>query len=81
MYANSSCFLFKFCLNVAMLPKYITTSCPKTHTEWMVRSTAINCTDPNKYACLPNEHLTQLLEMCLKYQAIRIKKGKEKNRP
>lgn len=59
-----------------MLPKYITKSCPKTQEEWMERSAAINCTDSNKYACLPNENLTELLELCFTVYAIRIREGK-----
>ena len=64
-------------MSVAKLPKYTTTSCPINQTERMERSAALNCRDPTRYICLPNEHFTELLEFCFPVHA-RIRKGKKK---
>lgn len=57
-------------------PVYSTEYCPRNEREWKERSTAINCTDKNGYACLPNKNITELLEFCYIIPFIWIEEGK-----
>uniref|UniRef100_A0A8W8MJ45 Uncharacterized protein n=1 Tax=Magallana gigas TaxID=29159 RepID=A0A8W8MJ45_MAGGI len=45
-------------------PVYSTPFCPRNESEWIKRSSALNCNRTNGYTCLPNEKLTELLEFC-----------------
>nr|XP_034321422.1 uncharacterized protein LOC109619991 isoform X3 [Crassostrea gigas] len=54
---------------------YLADYCPRNETEWKARSTAINCTDKNGYACLPNKNITELLEFCYTIPFIWIEEG------
>lgn len=56
-------------------PVYATDSCPRNQTLWKERSAALNCTEKNGFACLPNDDFTELLEFCYIYSKIRIQKG------
>nr|XP_034321896.1 uncharacterized protein LOC105338389 isoform X2 [Crassostrea gigas] len=56
-------------------PVYTTDMCPRDETEWVKRSSAINCTKNNSYICIPNENRTELLEFCYIYQTTWISKG------
>lgn len=69
-------FYLKKPLDGYKFPVYTTESCPRNHTEWSERSSAINCTDSNGYLCLPSEDLTELLEFCYFDYQIPIEKGK-----
>lgn len=54
---------------------YTTKLCPRNTTEWLERSTALNCTWRNAYMCVPNENITELLEFCYSLPQIQIGKG------
>eukprot|EP00105_Crassostrea_gigas_P022319 XP_011441790.2 PREDICTED: uncharacterized protein LOC105338389 [Crassostrea gigas] len=56
-------------------PVYTTGMCPRDETEWIQRSSAINCTKNNGYICIPNENRTELLELCYIYPTTWINKG------
>uniref|UniRef100_A0A8W8JGM5 FZ domain-containing protein n=2 Tax=Magallana gigas TaxID=29159 RepID=A0A8W8JGM5_MAGGI len=56
-------------------PVYTTEFCPRNQTEWMERSSTINCTESNGYLCLPSEDLNELLEFCYFEYQIPIAKG------
>ncbi|XP_078328556.1 uncharacterized protein LOC144617683 [Crassostrea virginica] len=73
----SSCPLLYECrqLDGYRFPVWTTTFCPRNKTEWDVRSSTFNCNSTSSYACLPNEHLTELLEFCYPLQVISIQKG------
>lgn len=55
---------------------YTTPSCPQNETEWLERSSVLNCTDQKGYMCLPNEMLTDLVEFCYTKDVVSIPKGK-----
>lgn len=56
-------------------PVYTTEYCPKDRTEWLERSSALNCNKENGYMCIPNKELTVLLEFCYNKPKIIIPKG------
>nr|XP_034334849.1 uncharacterized protein LOC117692007 [Crassostrea gigas] len=56
-------------------PVYSTQLCPKNETEWIKRSSDLNCTEHNGYMCLPNQDFTELLEFCYTEPKVRIQKG------
>lgn len=58
-------------------PVYTTPSCPQNKTEWLERSSVLNCTDRNGYMCLPNEMLTELVEFCYTQNVGAIPRGKK----
>ena len=43
--------------------------------EYNERSDTLKCTRNESYACLPNEHLTMLLEFCYYLEVLSIQKG------
>lgn len=53
-----------------------TESCPKNHTEWQERYTALNCTQSNTYMCIPDENITELLEFCYSGPQLMVVKGR-----
>ena len=57
-------------------PVYNIEDCPRNESEWTKRAAAINCTKANGYLCVPNNKLTNMVELCSNYDAIGIKKGK-----
>lgn len=57
-------------------PVYRTLSCPKNETEWLERSSVLNCTDQNGYMCIPNDMITELVEFCYTKNVESIPKGK-----
>lgn len=59
-------------------PVYSTAFCPRNESEWIERSSALNCNKSNGYTCLPNENFDQLLEYCYIVPVERIQKGKKK---
>uniref|UniRef100_A0A8W8ILJ3 Uncharacterized protein n=1 Tax=Magallana gigas TaxID=29159 RepID=A0A8W8ILJ3_MAGGI len=61
-------------------PVYATTVCPRNETEWIERSSALNCNKSNGYTCLPNENFDQLLEYCYIVPVERIQKVKRVSR-
>ncbi|XP_065926097.1 uncharacterized protein [Magallana gigas] len=62
-------------LNGYKFPVYATTFCPRNETEWIERSSTLNCNKSNGYTCLPNENFDQLLEYCYIVPVERIQKG------
>nr|XP_034321900.1 uncharacterized protein LOC117688200 isoform X3 [Crassostrea gigas] len=56
-------------------PVYTTDICPRNETEWIQRSSAINCTKNNGYICIPNENRTELLEFCYIYSTTWVNEG------
>ena len=52
-----------------------TTSCPTNHSEWLSRSTSIQCTSEKGYMCVPDENLMELVEFCYKFGNTGMKKG------
>ena len=38
--------------------------CPMTEEKWKVSSARLNCNDTFEYNCVPNKHLTSLIEFC-----------------
>lgn len=58
-------------------PVYTTESCPKSNTEWLERSSSLQCNKTNGYMCIPNEEITMLLEFCYRVPKTLIPKGKE----
>lgn len=54
---------------------YETDSCPENKTDWLKRSSALNCTKLNGYLCIPNENITGLLEFCYYFPKIPVPKG------
>lgn len=70
--------LLKKPLDGHRLMVYETDSCPENKTEWLKRSSALNCTKLNGYLCIPNENITGLLELCYSLPKIPIPKGKTK---
>lgn len=69
-------FYFQEKLDGYKFPVYSTQSCPKNQTEWIKRSSALNCSERNGYMCLPNQNFTELLEFCYSERLIRIQEGK-----
>lgn len=57
-------------------PVYRTPSCPKNETEWLERSSVLNCTDQNGNMCIPNDMITELMEFCYTKNVESIPKGK-----
>lgn len=68
-------FYFQEKLDGYKFPVFSTQSCPLNQTEWSERSSALNCSERNGYMCLPNQHLTELLEFCYTERLIRIQEG------
>lgn len=60
-----------------IFPVYSTKACPKNKAEWLRRSFVLNCTARNGYMCIPNEHLTALVEFCYNVHKVAIPKGKK----
>lgn len=60
-----------------IFPVYSTNTCPKNKAEWLQRSFVLNCTARNGYICIPNEHLTVLVEFCYNVHKVAIPKGKK----
>lgn len=58
-------------------PVYSTESCPKNKTEWLQRSFVLNCTKRNGYMCVPNKHITVLMEFCYIVEKVSVPKGKK----
>lgn len=56
-------------------PVYTTESCPKSNTEWLERSSSLQCNETNGYMCIPNEEITMLLEFCYHLPKTIIPKG------
>lgn len=68
-------FLLQKQLTGYKFPVYTADMCPRDETEWIQRSSAINCTKNNGYICIPNENRTELLEFCYIYPTTWINKG------
>lgn len=76
MHAYFFLLLFKRALNGYKFSVYTTEFCPRNQNEWQNRSSTLNCTD-DSYMCIPNEHLTELLEFCYTKPITNIPPGKK----
>lgn len=81
-WAKYCCFVFLIILipNFSSANNYVftvhtTKACPRNQSEMDERSRALNCTESNGYTCLPEKHLTVLLEFCYKRARIAVPKG------
>lgn len=68
--------LLKGTIDGYKFPVYTTASCPQNETEWLERSSVLNCTDQNGYMCIPNEMITVLVEFCYTKKVVAIPEGK-----
>lgn len=39
-------------------------SCPLSKEDWQIRSNQLKCNSSHGYHCVPNKHLTSLIEFC-----------------
>ncbi|XP_062617496.1 uncharacterized protein LOC134279151 [Saccostrea cucullata] len=49
--------------------------CPTDQSQWEKASRDLNCTNPDRYQCTPNENLTALLEYCYHQPPTFVEKG------
>lgn len=73
--ATFKIYILKMSLHDGQFPVYTTESCPRNHSEWSKRSSAINCSAANGYMCLPNDQFTELQEFCYKLPRLAVTKG------
>lgn len=58
-----------------LIPALTTNSCPGNDTQWLERSSTLNCNETNGYMCIPNGEITVLLEFCYHEPIIIIPNG------
>ncbi|XP_062610620.1 uncharacterized protein LOC134272398 [Saccostrea cucullata] len=77
-YCWSVLFLWRFCLTLDGSRKLQIKEvdiCPTDQISWEKASRDVNCTNPDRYQCTPNENLTALLEYCYHQPPTFVEKG------